>query len=128
MSRKFISSGSEFESKIGYSRAVVDGNYVFVSGTTGYNYESMSISNSPIEQAEQCFENIKKALFEAGTSLDEVVRVHYIFPDRTDFELCWPVFKKYLGVASPAATMFVAGLFDEKMKLEIEVTARIKEL
>ena len=125
MNRKLISSGSEFESKIGYSRAVVDGDYVFVSGTTGYDYESMSISDNSVEQADQCFKNIEKALLEAGSSLDQVVRVHYIFPNKSDFKPCWPIFKKYLGRACPAATMFVAGLFDEKMKLEIEVTARV---
>ncbi len=125
MSRRLISSGSEFESKIGYSRAVVDGDYVFVSGTTGYNYESMAIADSPVEQAEQCFQNIQKALQSAGSSLDQVVRVHYIFPNRDDFEPCWPICQKYLGVARPAATMFVAGLMDDQMKLEIEVTARV---
>ena len=125
MNRKLISSGSEFESKIGYSRAVVDGDYVFVSGTTGYDYESMSISDNPVEQADQCFKNIEKALLEAGSSLDQVVRVHYIFPDKSDFEPCWPIFKKYFAKARPAATVFFAGLLDEKMKLEIEVTARI---
>jgi 2-iminobutanoate/2-iminopropanoate deaminase len=126
MKRKHISSGSEFESKIGYSRAVVDGDYVFVSGTTGFDYESMSISDNVVEQAEQCFKNIEKALVEAGSSLNDVVRVHYIFPDKLNFEPCWSVFKKYLGEARPAATMLVAGLLDEKMKLEIEVTARIR--
>jgi enamine deaminase RidA (YjgF/YER057c/UK114 family) len=125
MNRKLISGGSEFESKIGYSRAVVDGDYVFVAGTTGYDYASMSISESPIEQADQCFKTIQQALIEAGSSLDQVVRVHYIFPDKRDFEPCWPTFKKYLGVARPAATMFVAQLLDDKMKLEIEVTARV---
>jgi len=125
MKRKLISSGSEFESKFGYSRAVVDGDYVFVSGTTGYNYESMSISDNPAEQAEQCFRNIEKVLLEAGSNLNQVVRVHYIFPNKSNFEPCWPIFKKYLGIALPAATMFVAGLLDEKMKLEIEVTARV---
>ena len=75
------------------------------------------------EQAEQCFKNIEKALVEAGSCLDQVVRVHYIFPDKKDFEPCWPIFKKYLGIASPAATMFVAGLLDDDMKLE--VTARV---
>jgi enamine deaminase RidA (YjgF/YER057c/UK114 family) len=125
MNRKLISSGSEFESKIGYSRAVVDGDYVFVSGTTGYDYESMSISDNSVEQADQCFRNIENALLEAGSSLDQVVRVHYIFPNKSDFEPCWPVFKKYLGKACPAATMFVAGLLDGRMKLEIEVTARV---
>ncbi len=125
MNRKLISSGSEFESKIGYSRAVVDGDYVFVSGTTGFDYESMSISENLAEQADQCFKNIEKALLEAGSSLDQVVRVHYIFPEKSDFELCWPIFKKYFEKARPAATMFVAGLLDERMKLEIEVTARV---
>ena len=85
----------------------------------------MIISEDPIEQADQCFINIEKALLEAGSSLDDVVRVHYILPDRLDFEPCWPVFKKYLGKARPAATMFVAGLVDERMKIEIEVTARV---
>lgn len=125
MDRKLISSGSEFEQKIGYSRAVVDGDYVFVSGTTGYNYETMSISDNAIEQAEQCFINIAKALEEAGSSLDQAVRVHYIFPDKADFEPCWPTFSKYLGTAKPAATVFVAGLLDDAMKLEIEITARV---
>lgn len=125
MSRKLISSGSEYESKIGYSRAVVDGDYVFVSGTTGFNYETMSISDDAAEQAEQCFKNIEKALTEAGSSFDDVVRVHYIYPNKADFEPCWPVFQKYLGTARPAATVFVAGLLDERMKLEVEVTARL---
>ena len=126
MNRKFISSGSEFESKIGYSRAVVDGDYVFVSGTTGYDYDSMTISSDVKEQAEQCFKNIEKALIQAGSSVDNIVRVHYIYPNKLDFEPCWPVFKKYLSNAKPAATMFVAGLLDDAMKVEIEVTARLK--
>ena len=125
MNRKLISSGSEFESNIGYSRAVVDGDYVFVSGTTGYDYHSMQISSDPAEQADQCFKNIKQVLVQAGSSLDNIVRVHYIFPNKQDFEPCWPVFKNYLGNVKPAATMFVADLYDEKMKLEIEVTARL---
>jgi len=126
MNRKLLSSGSEFEAKIGYSRAVVDGDYVFVSGTTGFNYSTMSISENVTEQAEQCFKNIEKALIEAGSSLNDVLRVHYIFPERSDFETCWPIFQKYLGVSRPAATMFIAGLYDARMKLEIEVTARVK--
>ena len=125
MKRRHISSSSEFEEKIGYSRAVVDGDYVFVSGTTGYNYETMSISSDVVEQAEQCFKTIEKVLIEAGSSIDNVVRVHYIYPNREDFEPCWPVFNKYLGVAKPAATVFVAGLLNDAMKLEIEVTARL---
>lgn len=125
LKRKHISSGSEFESKIGYSRAIVDGDYVFVSGTTGYDYETMSISSSAVEQAEQCFKNIETALSEAGSCIDNIVRVRYIYPNKLDFEPCWPVFQKYLANAKPAATMFVAGLLDDDMKLEIEVTARL---
>lgn len=125
MNRILISSGSTFEAKIGYSRAVVDGDYVFVSGTTGYDYDTMSISDNPIEQADQCFKNIKKTLKEAGSSLDQIVRVRYIFPNKSNFEPCWAIFKKYLAKARPAATMFVADLLDERMKLEIEVTARV---
>ncbi|ACF14078.1 Endoribonuclease L-PSP [Chloroherpeton thalassium ATCC 35110] len=128
MTRKLISTGSVFEAKIGYSRAVVDGDYVFVSGTTGYDYETMRISDGAPEQAEQCFKNIENTLAEAGSSLAQVVRVRYIFPDRRDFAPCLPVFQKYLGTVRPAATMMVAGLLDEKMKLEIEVTAKVTRL
>ena len=127
MSRKLISSGSEFEEKIAYSRAVVDGDYIFVSGTTGYDYKTMTISNSVVEQADQCFKNIEEALKEGGSSLNDIVRVTYIFPDRNDFEPCWSIFKKYLGEAKPSATMFVAGLLSDGMKLEIQVTARINQ-
>jgi enamine deaminase RidA (YjgF/YER057c/UK114 family) len=127
LTRKLISSGSEFEENVGYSRAVVDGDTIFVAGTTGYDYATMSISDDIIEQAEQCLINIEKALLEAGSSLDDVVRVHYILPDRLDFEPCWPVLKKYLGKARPAATMFVAELVDERIKIEIEVTARFRD-
>lgn len=125
MNRRLISSGSDFETKIGYSRAVVDGDYVFVSGTTGYNYQTGTISDDVVEQAEQCFKNIEKALQEAGSSLDQAVRVHYIFPNKSDFEPCWPVFAKYLGKSRPAATVIIAGLLDDKMKLEIEITAKV---
>jgi enamine deaminase RidA (YjgF/YER057c/UK114 family) len=125
MKRKRISSGSKFEHQVAYSRAVVDGDYVFVSGTTGFNYQDMSISDSVLEQCEQCFKNIETALAEAESSLADIVRVHYYFPQREDFEPCWPVIQKYLGAVRPAATMIVAGLLDERMKLEVEVTARI---
>ncbi len=124
MNRRLLSSGSAFEVRIGYSRAVVDGDYVFISGTTGYDYKTMSISDSVLDQAEQCFKNIESVLLEAGSALDRIVRVRYIFPDKTDFEPCWPIFKKYLGHVRPAATMMVAGLLEDSMKLEIEVTAR----
>ncbi|MGL1888813.1 MAG: RidA family protein [Reichenbachiella sp.] len=123
MIKKRISSGSTFESKIGYSRAVVDDHYVHVSGTTGYNYDTMSISEDVVEQTEQCLLNIKSALEEAGSSFEKIVRINYILLVREDFELCWPVLQKYLGDIRPAATMIVAGLADEAMKIEIQVTA-----
>ena len=123
MSRKLISSGSEFEAKIGYSRAVVDGRWVFVSGTTGYDYSDMTISDDVAEQAEQCLKNIDAALNQADSSLADVVRVTYILPDASDFEACWPVLGKYFGDVRPAATVFAAQLLDSKMKIEIQVTA-----
>ncbi len=123
MSRKLISSGSDFESRIGYSRAVVQGDYVFMSGTTGYDYDTMTISDNVVEQAEQCFQNIEKALLEAGSSIVDIIRVTYVFADKKDFEPCWPVLQKYLGDVRPAIMMVEAGLLDEQMKLEIEVTA-----
>ena len=124
MARKLISSGSKFESEIGYSRAVVDGEWCFVSGTTGFDYAAMTISDSVVEQTEQCFRNIAAALDQAGFSLADAVRVHYILPNGADFAATWPVLKKYLGDVRPAATMFVAGLADSRMKIEIEVTAK----
>ena len=127
MKRKLISSGSEFETGIGYSRAVVDGDYIFVSGTTGFNYETMAIPEDIAAQAEQCFKNIEAALNEAGAGLRDVVRVRYIVPHRDNFEPCWPVCRKYLGAARPAATMLVAGLLDERMQIEIEVTASMQD-
>ncbi len=124
MTRKLISSGSEFEAKIGYSRAVVEGDFVFVSGTTGYNYEKMGISDDVVEQADQCFVNIKKALEEAGSSIADIVRVTYILPNRDDFEPCWPVLSKWLGDVRPAATMMEARLLNDEMKIEVQVTAK----
>lgn len=125
MTKIKISSGSEFEEKIGYSRAVVDDDYVFVSGTTGYDYEAMTISEDVVAQTEQCFKNIEQALSEAGSSFNDVVRVTYILPKKSDFELCWPVLKKYFGSVKPAATMMEAGLINDDVKIEIEVTARV---
>ena len=122
--RRLISSGSTFERDIGYSRAVVDGDWVFVSGTTGFDYESMTISEDVGQQAEKCLENIARALQEAGSSLADVVRVRYILPRVEDFEPCWPTLRRYFGETRPAATMMCAGLADRRMKIEIEVTAR----
>lgn len=124
MTRRLISSGSTFEQEIGYSRAVVDGDWVFVSGTTGFDYSTMTISDDVVEQAEQCIQNIETALQQAGCSLADVVRVRYILPNRDDFEPCWPTLRRYLGDVRPAATMIVAGLSDPRMRIEIEVTAR----
>src|ERR1051326_6723191 len=124
LARRLISSGSTFERDIGFSRALVDGEWVFVSGTTGFNYESMTISGNVVEQAEQCLRNIEKALLEAGASFTDVVRVRYILPRAEDFEPCWPVLRRYFGKVRPAATMISAGLVDPRMKIEIEVTAR----
>jgi enamine deaminase RidA (YjgF/YER057c/UK114 family) len=124
MARQLISSGSSFERDIGYSRAVVDGDWIFVSGTTGFDYAGMTISGNVLEQAEQCFRNLDAALREAGASLADVVRVTYIVPDAADFERCWPITRKYLGEVRPAATMISAGLADPRIRIEIEVTAR----
>ena len=122
--RKLISSGSVFESEMAYSRAVVDGDWCFVSGTTGFDYTKMTISDDVTEQADQTFRNIKMAMEQAGFSLGDIVRVNYLLPSADDFKACWPVLKKYLGEVRPAATMFVAGLADPRMKIEIEVTAK----
>jgi enamine deaminase RidA (YjgF/YER057c/UK114 family) len=124
MARKLISSGSTFEHEIGYSRAVVDGDWIFVSGTTGYDYSSMTIADDIAAQAEQTFRNIEAALHEAGASLQDVVRVTYIVPNAAEFDRCWPVLRKYLGDVRPASTMLSAGLIDPRIRIEIEVTAR----
>lgn len=127
MSRHQISSGSKFEAEMAYSRAIVDGDWIFVSGTTGFDYTKMTISEDVAEQAEQCFRNIKTAMEKAGFSLADTVRVHYILPKPDDFQDCWPAMRKYLGEVRPAATMFVAGLVDPRMKIEIEVTGRRRQ-
>jgi len=121
--RQLISSGSSFEAQIGYSRAVVAGDWVFVSGTTGFDYASMTIADSLVEQTDQCLKNIDAALRQAGSSLKDVVRVNYVLPDGGQFEQCWPVLRQYFGDVRPAAMMLSAGLADPRMKIEIEVTA-----
>lgn len=123
MKRILISSGSTFEEEIGYSRAVVQGDWVFVSGTTGFDYATMTISDGLEAQTEQCFRNIASALEQAGSSLKDVVRVTYVVPNAREFPQCWPVLKKYFGTIRPAAMMISAGLSDPRMKIEIEVTA-----
>jgi enamine deaminase RidA (YjgF/YER057c/UK114 family) len=123
MKRTLISSGSPFEAQIGYSRAVVVGDWVFVSGTTGFDYSTMTISNDIAEQAEHCLKNIAAALHQAGSSMADVVRVTYVLPDASQFEACWPVLQQYFGNVRPAAMMISAGLLDARMLIEIEVTA-----
>lgn len=123
MHRQLISSGSSFEKEIGYSRAVVQGDWIFVSGTTGFDYTTITISESLAEQTEQCLKNIEAALLQANASLKDVVRVTYVLPKGSDFPQCWPVLKKYFGQIRPAAMMISAGLFDPRMQIEIEVTA-----
>ena len=125
MNRRLISSGSPFEAEIGYSRAVVDGDWVFVSGTTGFDYLTMTVSPDVVQQCEQALRNVEAALAQAGASFADIVRVVYILPRREDFTPCWPVLRKAFGDARPAATMIEAGLLDARLKFEIEVTARL---
>ncbi len=124
MTRTLVSSGSTFERDIGYSRAVVDDDWIFVSGTTGFDYAAMTIATGVVEQAQQCLRNIDTALAAAGGELADVVRVHYILPEASDFQACWPILRQWFGDIRPAATMFSAGLADPRMRIEIEVTAR----
>lgn len=119
-----ISSGSTFETLAGYSRAVVDRDYVHVSGTTGFDYGAMTIADDLVVQTHQCFANITAALRDTGASLDDVVRVRYLLVDAADFERVAPLFGRYFATARPAATAMVVGLVDPRMKIEIEVTAR----
>ena len=126
MTRRLISSGSTFEAEIGYSRAVVEGEWVFVSGTTGFDYSTMTIADDIVEQTEQCMRNIVSALTTAGAALADVVRVTYIVPVAADFPQCWPVLRRYFGDVRPAATMIAAGVADPRIRIEIEVTARVR--
>lgn len=121
--RTLISSGSTFESEIGYSRAVVQAGWIFVSGTTGFDYASMTIADDLEQQTEQCLLNISHALAQAGSSLRDVVRVTYVLPRGEDFPRCWPILRKYFGEVRPAAMMVSAGLADPRMQIEVEVTA-----
>ena len=123
MNRQLISSGSVFEEQIGYSRAVAQGPFVFVAGTTGFDYETMTIEEGAAAQAEQCLKNIDQALRKAGANLADTVSVTYVLPNGQDFESCWPVLKKYFGNVRPAAMMISAQLLDPRMKIEIQLIA-----
>lgn len=122
--RRSILSGSTFEDQIGYARAVVDGDWVHVSGTTGFDYATMTISDDVVEQTRRALANIAAVLEAAGASFADVVRVRYLLPDRDDFERCWPLLREAFGKVRPAATMMCCGLSDPRMRIEIEVTAR----
>jgi enamine deaminase RidA (YjgF/YER057c/UK114 family) len=122
--RQLISSGSRFEAEYGFSRAVVDGEWIFIAGTTRFDYARMTIVDDPAEQARQAFRNIETALAEAGASLGDVVRVRYYVRDATDWPAIVPVLGEVFGAIRPAATALVCGLVDPRMKIEIEVTAR----
>ena len=126
MSRQLISSGSTFEKDIAFSRAVLDDGFVFVSGTTGFDYKTMTIVDDIEGQTDQCLRNIEAALKQAGATLADVVRVTYIVPKAEEFKACWPVLRKYFGDVRPAAPMISAGLIDPRMRIEIEVTARVR--
>jgi enamine deaminase RidA (YjgF/YER057c/UK114 family) len=123
MQRKLISSGSPFEAEIAYSRAVVQGDWIFVSGTTGFDYTTMTIADDIETQTEQCLKNIQAALSEAGASLADIVRITYVLPEGNEFSKCWPVLRSYLGTVRPAAMMISAKLLDPRMRIEIEATA-----
>ena len=124
--RRLISTGSSFEARIGYSRAVVDGDWIFVSGCTGFDYSTMALADGVVAQAEQAMVNVAAALEAAGASVADVVRVSYMLPDRAEFEPCWPVLQRWFGEVRPAATMIMCELLDPAMRIEIEVTARMR--
>ena len=124
MARRLISTGSRFEREVAYSRVVVDGEWAFVSGTTGFNYATMTISDDVAEQTRQTLENVSAALQEAGFSLADVVRTVYILPRADDFPACWPILREYFNEIRPANTTLITGLVDPRMRIEIEVTAR----
>jgi enamine deaminase RidA (YjgF/YER057c/UK114 family) len=124
MERQLISSGSSFEQRIGYSRAMVAGDWVFVSGTTGFDYSTMTISADVVEQTRQTFRNIEAALQKAGSSLKDAVRVTYYVVNADDWPKIYPVFKEFLAESRPASTALICGLIDPRMKIEIEITAR----
>lgn len=125
MDVRHISTGSPFEAEIGYSRAVVADGLVHVSGTTGYDYATMTMPDDVVDQCRNALATISHVLDEAGSSIDHVLRVRYILPDRRDFPACWPVTAAVFAKARPAATMISAGLMEDAMKIEIEVTARL---
>lgn len=120
---KHISSGSSFEEKLGYSRAIITGDWAFVSGVTGYNYKSMDMPNNIAQQATNCFETIQSSLKEGGFSLSDTVRVQYTLTNSDLVDEIAPILKKYMGSIRPAATMVIANFIKPEMLVEIEITA-----
>ena len=123
MTRRLISTGSPFEKTAGYSRAVVQGDWCFVSGTTGYDYATMTMPDSVEEQTRNCLATIGNALAEGGFAMEDVVRAHYYVTDRTYVDVVFPILGETFGAIRPAATMVVCDLNKPEMKIEIEVTA-----
>jgi enamine deaminase RidA (YjgF/YER057c/UK114 family) len=125
MTRRLISTGSPFEKTAGYSRAVVDGDFVFVSGTTGYDYTTMTMPADVTAQTQNCFKTIGAVLTEAGFAMADIVRATYYITDARDADAVFAVTGAHLGEIRPAATLLVvAGLYRPEMKVEIEVTAK----
>lgn len=124
MTRKLISTGSPFEKVAGYSRAVADGDWCWVSGTTGYDYAAMLMPESVEDQTVNAMATISKALADAGFELADVVRATYYVTDAAMMDVVFPIVGRYFGEIRPAATMIVCGLVKPEMKVEIEVTAK----
>jgi enamine deaminase RidA (YjgF/YER057c/UK114 family) len=127
MTRRLISTGSPFEKAFGYSRAVVDGDLVFISGTTGYDYATMIMPDDPAEQTRTIFKTVEKVLAEAGSSMSQILRAQYFVTDRAYCEPVLAVCGEILGDVRPAGGIYiVAGLLRSEMKVEIEITARVR--
>ena len=125
MSRRLVSTGSPFEKTAGYSRAVIDGDFAFVAGTTGYDYTTMTMPDDVTSQSRNCFKTIEAALKEGGFAMADIVRATYYLTNAGDVDAHFAVCGEVLGDIRPAATMLiVAGLYKPEMKVEIEVTAK----
>lgn len=125
--RKLISTGSPFEKTAGYSRAVVDGDWCFVAGTTGYDYDTMTMPDSIEEQARNCLKTIGRALADGGFLMEDVVRSRYYVIDRSLVHTVYPILGETFGDIRPAATMVICDLAEPEMKIEIEVTAKRRQ-
>jgi enamine deaminase RidA (YjgF/YER057c/UK114 family) len=124
MTRRLISTGSPFEKTAGYSRAVVDGDWCFVAGTTGYDYATMTMPETVEEQTRNCLATIRRTLSEAGFAMEDVVRARYHVTDRAFVNRVFPILGETFGEIRPAATMTICQLNEPEMLVEIEVTAK----